>query len=214
VVTCHLGAGASLAEVAFGHSVDTTMGFTPLEGLVMATRSGSVDPGALLWLQRSARISPEEMERVLEEESGLLALCGTADMRDVVARSEEADRSARLAIDVYVHRLRGSIAGMAASMEGVDAISFTGGVGEGSARIRSEACGGLGFLGVEVDGAKNQVTGAEDADLSLAALPCGWSWCMPGKISRSLGRCPASQRDEGGDSLLRSAGVPSFVPGS
>jgi acetate kinase len=166
VVTCHLGAGASLAAVAFGRSVDTTMGFTPLEGLVMATRSGSVDPGALLWLQRSSGISPEEMERVLEKESGVMALAGTADMREVIRRSDGGDERARFAIDVYVHRLIGSIAAMAASMGGVDAVAFTGGVGQGSARIRRDACRGLGFLGVALDGAMNQAAGTEDADLS------------------------------------------------
>ena len=166
VVTCHLGAGASLAAVSSGRSVDTTMGFTPLEGLVMSTRSGSVDPGALLWLQRSAGISSEDMERVLEMESGMLALSGTADMAEVMRRIEEGDERAGLAVDVYVHRLRGAIAAMAASMGGVDAIAFTGGVGEGSARIRSEACDGLRFLGVALDRAKNRPVTAEDADLS------------------------------------------------
>ena len=166
VVTCHLGAGASLAAVAFGRSVDTTMGFTPLEGLVMATRSGSVDPGALLWLQRSVGISPEEMERVLERESGVLALSGTADMRDVLRRSGDGDARARLAVEVYVHRLCGSIASMAASMAGVDAVAFTGGVGEGSAGIRAAACRELRFLGLSLDAARNEEAGDEDVDLS------------------------------------------------
>jgi acetate kinase len=166
VVTCHLGAGASLAAVASGRSVDTTMGFTPLEGLVMSTRSGSVDPGALLWLQRSADISVEDMERELEKGSGLLALCGTADMREVIRRSGEGDERARLALDVYVHHLGRGIASMAASMGGVDAIAFTGGVGEGSPIIRAAACEGLGFLGTSLDAARNDAVGVEDADVS------------------------------------------------
>ena len=168
VVTCHLGAGASLAAVGSGRSVDTTMGFTPLEGLVMATRSGSVDPGALLWLQRRTSVSPEEMEEELERRSGMLALAGTPDMREVIRASGAGDRRARLALEVYLHRLRGSIAAMAASMGGLDAIAFTGGVGERSAVVRAGACEGLGFLGVSLDANGNEKAGDDDADLSGA----------------------------------------------
>ena len=168
IVTCHLGAGASLAAVVGGRSVDTTMGFTPLEGLVMATRSGSVDPGALLWIQRSAGVSAEEMERLLEQESGLFAVAGTPDMREVIRRAETGDERARLALDVYLHRLRGSIASMVASMRGADAVAFTGGVGEGAPSIRAEACNGLQFLGVSLDTERNASVGAMDADVSVA----------------------------------------------
>lgn len=167
VVTCHLGAGASLAAVVGGRSVDTTMGFTPLEGLAMATRSGSVDPGALLWLQRRAELSPDAMEEALERGSGLLGMSGVSgDMREVLGAADRGHARARLAVEVYVHRLRAGIAAMAASMDGVDAIAFTGGVGEGSARIRRDACEGLAFLGVALDGARNEAAGEEDADLS------------------------------------------------
>jgi acetate kinase len=131
-----------------GRSVDTTMGFTPLEGLVMATRSGSVDPGLLLWLLERERISEPEMAAALEHESGLLGMAGTADMREVLERS---DAAARLALDVYVHRLRAGIASMAAALGGLDVLVFTGGVGENSARVRELACEGLGFLGVSRD---------------------------------------------------------------
>jgi acetate kinase len=148
IVTCHLGAGASLCAVLDGRSVDTTMGFTPLEGLVMATRSGSVDPGLVLWLLERGRMSEPEMASALEHESGLLGLAGTADMREVVSRSDSA---AVLALDVYVHRLRAGIAAMAASLGGLDALVFTGGVGENSPEVRSRACSGLGFLGVSVE---------------------------------------------------------------
>jgi acetate kinase len=147
IVTCHLGAGASLCAVLDGRSVDTTMGFTPLEGLVMATRSGSVDPGLLLWLQQHERVSVDSMADVLEHESGLLGLAGTADMRALLARDDD---EARLAVEVYVHRLRSGIGAMAASLGGLDALVFTGGVGENSARIRELACGGLGHLGIGV----------------------------------------------------------------
>jgi acetate kinase len=155
IVTCHLGAGASLAAVASGVSVDTTMGFTPLEGLVMATRSGSVDPGLVLWLEEHAGMPPQELASTLEHRSGLLGLCGEADMRKVLANEEAGDEAARLAAEVYLHRLRAGIAAMAAAMGGLDALVFTGGVGEHSAPIRARAAAGLAFLGIAIDLAKN-----------------------------------------------------------
>ncbi len=151
IVSCHLGAGASLAAIIDGRSVDTTMGFTPLEGLVMATRSGSVDPGLVVWLATTGGIAPDELGEGLERRSGLFGLAGTADMREVVARAAAGDPDAVLARDVYVHRLRSSIAAMTASLGGLDALVFTGGVGERSAEIRSGAAGGLAFLGVALD---------------------------------------------------------------
>jgi acetate kinase len=162
VVTCHLGAGASLAAVRGGVSVDTTMGFTPLEGLVMATRSGSVDPGLVLWLAEQAGTPPAELAATLEHRSGLLGLAGTADMREVVAGAAAGGPDARLALDVYIHRLRAGIAAMAAALGGLDVLAFTGGVGENSPAVRSEAAAGLGFLGVRLDAGRN-ATGAEDA---------------------------------------------------
>ena len=152
IVSCHLGAGASLCAISEGRSVDTTMGFTPLEGLVMATRSGSVDPGLLLWLLERTGLAERELAEALEHESGLLGLSGTADMRAVLERAAAGDRRAELARDVYIHRLRTGIAAMAASLGGVDALAFTGGVGERSAEVRERAVEGLGFLmrGAEV----------------------------------------------------------------
>ena len=150
VVTCHLGSGASLAAVRGGVSVGTTMGFTPLEGLVMATRSGDVDPGLLLWLEEHVGMPPSELASTLEHRSGLLGLTGTADMRAVLAAEEAGDEDAALGMGVYLHRLRAGIASMAAAMEGVDAIVFTGGVGERSAPVRQRASDGLRFLGIEL----------------------------------------------------------------
>jgi acetate kinase len=152
MVTCHLGAGASLCAVLDGRSVDTTMGFTPLEGLVMATRSGSVDPGLLLWLEEHAGLSAGELAGSLEHDSGLIGLAGTSDMREVLARD---DPDARLALGVYLHRLRAGIGAMAASLGGLDALVFTGGVGERSARIRELACERLVHLGAAIDPARN-----------------------------------------------------------
>jgi acetate kinase len=163
IVTCHLGAGASLAAVRDGRSIDTTMGFTPLEGLVMATRSGSVDPGLLLWLLERESVSVGEMAEALEHDAGLLALAGTADMREVLARAADGGE-ARLALDVYVHRLRAGIAAMAAALDGLDALVFTGGVGERAPAVRAAAADGLAFLGVAIDAAANDA--ADEGDIS------------------------------------------------
>lgn len=167
IVTCHLGSGASLCAVERGQSVDTTMGFTPLEGLVMATRSGNVDPGLVLWLQQHAGVPASELSDTLEKRSGLLGLADTADMRTVVASAGAGEERAMLAIDVYLHRLCAEIAAMAAAMNGLDVLVFTGGVGEGSAAIRARAAAGLGFLGVRVDAARN-AGGRADADIGAS----------------------------------------------
>jgi acetate kinase len=148
IVSCHLGAGASLCAIRGDVSVDTTMGFTPLEGLVMATRSGSVDPGILLWLLEREEISEREMAAALEHRSGLAGLAGTGDMREIVRRSQRGDGRAGLALDVYVHRLRAGIAAMAAALGGLDVLVFTGGVGENAAELRQRTAAGLAFLGV------------------------------------------------------------------
>jgi acetate kinase len=158
MVTCHLGAGASLAAVAEGRSVDTTMGFTPLEGLVMATRSGSVDPGLLLWLTDHAGMSSSQLQEALELRSGLLGLTGTADMKSVLAAEQGGDARAELGVAVYLHRLRAGIAAMASAMDGLDALVFTGGVGEHAPSIRARAADGLGFLGLAVEPDRNDAT--------------------------------------------------------
>ncbi len=150
MVTCHLGAGASLCAVAGGASVDTTMGFTPLEGLVMATRSGTVDPGLVLWLLRQG-LSVEEVEDGLERHGGLLALAGSGDMREVLARREKGEAAATAAFDVYIHRLGREIAGMTAALGRLDVLVFTGGVGEHAPAVRAAAAERLAHLGVAVD---------------------------------------------------------------
>ena len=170
IVTCHLGAGASLAAVKGGTSVDTTMGFTPLEGLVMATRSGSVDPGLLLWLEEHVGMPPSELATTLEQRSGLLGICGRSDMREVLRAEEEGDQDAALAVGVYLHRLRAGIAGMAAAMGGLDTLVFTGGVGEHSAPIRRRAAEGLDFVGVGLDQDANH-SARPDAEIGAAGAP-------------------------------------------
>ncbi|HKW71275.1 MAG TPA: acetate/propionate family kinase [Candidatus Dormibacteraeota bacterium] len=170
VVSCHLGAGASLAAVQGGRSMDTTMGFTPLEGLVMATRAGTVDPGAILYLARHAQISELQMSDALDRGGGLLALAGTGDMRVVLQRIAEGDERAELAFDVYVHRLRALIASMAAAMNGLDVLVFTGGVGENAAPVRAAAAAGLRFLGVAIDPWRNTGLGP-DNNISVDGAP-------------------------------------------
>jgi acetate kinase len=168
LVTCHLGAGASLAAVLDGRSVDTTMGFTPLEGLVMATRSGSVDPGLVLWLAEHARMPPAELAATLEHRSGLLGLAGTDEMRAVIDGAEAGDPDAQLGLDVYVHRLRAAIAAMTASLGGLDALVFTGGVGERAPVVREAAAAGLGFLGIALDPGRNALDEPADREIGAA----------------------------------------------
>ena len=161
IVSCHLGAGASLCAIKDGRSIDTTMGFTPLEGLVMATRSGSVDPGMLLWLMEREELSVTEMAEALEHRSGCLGWRAPPTCARCSCELSAGDEPARLARDVYVHRLRAEIAAMVAALGGLDALVFTGGVGERSSEIRAQAAAGLVFLGVAVDGARNDETHAD-----------------------------------------------------
>jgi acetate kinase len=167
IITCHLGAGASVAAVVDGRSVDTTMGFTPLEGLVMATRSGTVDPGLVLWLEEHEHLSPHEVATALEHRSGLTALAGTGDMREVQARAHHGDPDAALALEVYLHRLVTGIGAMIAAAGGVDVLVFTGGVGEHSATIRARAVQRLDYLGAGLDPHLND-TVAADGDVTAA----------------------------------------------
>lgn len=170
IVSCHLGAGASLCAISGGTSLDTTMGFTPLEGLVMATRSGSVDPGLVLWLMERTGLSEREIAHALEHESGLLGLGGSADMRAILSGARRGERDETLALGVYLHRLRAGIAAMAASLGGIDVLAFTGGVGERSAALRQAAAAGLSFLGVELSREANE-DGRGDRDISAADAP-------------------------------------------
>ncbi|MGA2163322.1 MAG: acetate/propionate family kinase [Solirubrobacteraceae bacterium] len=167
IVSCHLGAGASLCAIESGRSRDTTMGFTPLEGLVMATRSGSVDPGLVLWLLEHEQLTVEQLADALEHRSGLLALAGSAEMRAIIERALSGEQLAETALDVYIHRLRAGIAAMAASLGGLDALVFTGGVGEHAPEVRARTAAGLGFLGVALEEERNRRTSA-DGEITAA----------------------------------------------
>jgi acetate kinase len=156
LVTCHLGNGCSLAAIREGRSVDTTMGFTPLEGLMMGTRSGSVDPGVLTYLARERHLSGQELDEILNQKSGLLGISGiSSDMREILAASKQGNERAKLALNIYVHRLRSGIGAMVAVLGGIDALVFTAGVGENSPEVRAAVCETLAFTGVKVDPVKN-----------------------------------------------------------
>ncbi|MGI8509918.1 MAG: acetate/propionate family kinase [Gemmatimonadaceae bacterium] len=197
VVTCHLGSGCSLAAVSGGRSVDTTMGFTPLDGVVMATRSGAVDPGILIHLLRHEGYTADTLDRMLNSESGLLGLSGSSgDMRTVAAARDAGDKRAILAVQVYVHRVRQAIAAMTASMGGIDALVFTAGVGEHAFAVRAEICAGLEFLGVKLDANTNS-NGGGDVIVSTptAATPvlvvhAEENWAIAVETARVIGAEP------------------------
>jgi acetate kinase len=165
LVVCHLGGGCSVSAVLDGRSIDTTMGFSPLEGVPMATRSGSIDVEIVLHLLRTGRLDVETAERALESESGLLGLSGTTSRVEELERSGEP--GAMLALGVFAHAVAGAVAAKAVSLGGLDAIVFTGGVGEGSARVRADVCSRLVFLGVELDAGANAAAQL-DADVATA----------------------------------------------
>jgi acetate kinase len=163
LAVCHLGGGCSVSAVRDGRSVDTTMGFSPLEGVPMATRSGSIDAEIVLHLLRTGKLGVEEIERALESDSGLLGLSGESERVDELERS--ATPAAKLALAVFGHRLAAAVASMAATLGGIDALVFTAGIGEGSAAVRAGVCRRLGFLGVELDRAANEGA-VPDVDVS------------------------------------------------
>jgi acetate kinase len=178
VIVLHLGNGASASAVSGGVCLDTSMGLTPLEGLVMGTRSGDLDPAVLLHLQRSAGMGPDEVDDLLNKRSGLLGLCGDNDMREIDRRMAEGDQQARLAFDIYIHRVRKYVGAYTAVLGRVDAIAFTAGVGENSAAVREAALRGLAGLGIELDAVRNAARGsvarlisAESSRVAVAVVP-------------------------------------------
>lgn len=177
-IVFHLGNGASVAAIDGGRSVETSMGLTPLEGLVMGTRSGDIDPAALLHLARRAGLGIDDLDDLLNKRSGLLGLAGRSDMRDVLAGREAGEEAAILAFDVYTHRLRAYAGAYIAQLGGVDVISFTAGVGENAAPVRSAALATLGFLGIRIDEERNAARGrgirrisADDSGVEVLVVP-------------------------------------------
>ena len=168
LVTCHLGNGCSLAAIQDGHSVDTTMGFTPLEGLMMGTRSGSVDPGILTYLMRQGHLTGAQLDDLLNKNSGLLGISGiSGDMRQIVASMKEGHPRAKLAFDIFVHRLRSCIGSMIAVLGGIDALVFSAGIGENSSEVRAAACANFAYLNLRLDSEKNLHPSA-DRDIASA----------------------------------------------
>lgn len=169
LVVCHLGAGCSVTAVRDGRSIHTSMGFTPLEGTMMVQRSGSIDPGMLTYLLTRGGLGVDDVDRGLNEQSGLLGVSGVStDLREVLSAAADGNQRAQLARDMFVHHLAETIGGMLAALGGLDALVFTGGIGEHSAEIRAAACERFGFLGLELDAARNAARPA-DADVASAA---------------------------------------------
>ena len=175
LITAHLGNGASVTAVAGGRSIDTSMGLSPLEGLVMGTRSGDLDPAIVFHVARAAGIAPDAVERALIAESGLVGLCGDNDMRAIEARVDRGDPRATLALEVFCYRIRKYVGAYAAVLGGLDALVFTAGIGEHSPTVRARVCDGLGFLGVAVDTDANAkdatVISAADSDVAILVVP-------------------------------------------
>jgi acetate kinase len=168
LITCHLGNGCSLAAIKNGRSIDTTMGFTPLDGLMMGSRSGAIDPGILIHLLREYGYTADELDKVLNKSSGLLGISGiSSDLRQVMTAVSQGNTRAQLAIDIYIHRLRSFISAMLPSLGRLDALVFTAGVGENSAFIRQAVCEGFEFLGVKIDTVKNQ---QRPVDIDIATV--------------------------------------------
>lgn len=167
IIICHLGSGASLCAVQDGKSIDTTMGFTPLEGLMMATRSGTIDPGILLYLLRTQKVSLEKLENDLNFQSGLLGISGiSGDMREILQNKEKGDPRSTLAFEMFVNRLTCSIGALVASLQGMDVLVFTGGIGEHAPEVRSSVCSSFGYLGICLDEKKNEKVTEKPREIS------------------------------------------------
>jgi acetate kinase len=197
LVTCHLGNGCSLAAIHEGYSIDTTMGFTPLEGLMMGTRSGSVDPGILTYLMREHRLQAHEIDDVLNKESGLLGISGiSGDMRKILASMKQGHSRSKLAFDIYVHRLQAGIGAMVAVLGGIDVLVFSAGVGENSAEVRAAACKRLSFLGLKLDDAANAQRhpdgdiAAPDSAVRVLIIRAQEEWAIAKECRRLMGASP------------------------
>jgi len=166
IITCHLGNGASVAAVKGGVSVDTSMGFTPLEGLLMGTRSGDLDPAIILHVMAREELTLHEANTLLNKHSGMQGISGvSSDMQDIIAESQKGNTGAQLALDVYCYRIRKYIGAYAAAMGGLDALVFTAGIGENSPLVRKKCCENLEFLGIRIDDEKNEQAKKIEAEI-------------------------------------------------
>ncbi len=177
IITCHVGNGGSITAVEFGKSVDTSMGLTPTEGLMMGTRVGDVDPGALTFLMLKHNLTAEQLQKIINKESGMLGIAGKSDMREIESAVNAGDEIAKLGLDMYEQRITKYIGAYAADMGGVDIIVFTGGVGENQTGLRANVCAPLKFMGVEIDAEANKVRGEEtvistpDSKVKVCVIP-------------------------------------------
>ena len=197
IVSCHLGNGCSVTAIQDGQSIDTTMGFTPLDGLMMGTRSGSVDPGILIFLMRQDKLDCEQLDTLLNHESGLLGISGfSSDMRDILAAMKQAHERATLAFDIFVHRLRAAVGGMAAVLGGLDVLVFTAGVGENSPEVRAAVCSRFEFLGLKLDSERNTQAfhdrdiAAADSRVRILVIRAEEDWAIAAECWK-LARAPA-----------------------
>ncbi|MCD6097332.1 acetate kinase [bacterium] len=172
IITAHLGNGASITAVKGGVSVDTSMGFTPLEGVVMGTRCGDIDPAITFFLGRREKLSFDELDRIMNKKSGLLGISGlSSDMRDIIKGMNEGNPRCKLAFDIYCYRVKKYIGAYAAAMGGLDVLVFTAGVGENASYVRSSILSGLEFLGIQIDEGKNSSVQGEETDISVPGSP-------------------------------------------
>ena len=185
LITCHLGNGCSLAAIRGGQSIDTTMGFTPLEGLMMGSRSGTVDPGILTYLLREKHYTADQLDTLLNKESGLKGVSGvSSDMREILSACKEGNERAKLAFAIYIHRLRSFIGAMLATLGGLDALVFAGGVGEHAPTVRAAACEAFAFLGLRLDATKNEQSpvdqniAAHDSSIPVLVVQTQEDWSI------------------------------------
>ena len=194
-ITIHLGNGCSMAAISGGKSIDTSMGLTPLGGLIMGTRSGDLDPSLILFLSKTLNLEPDEIDNILNKESGLKGLTGENDLRSIIARYENGDPAATLAIDMYVYRIKKYIGAYAAILTRLDALIFTAGVGENSPLIREKVCEGLGILGIKLDRTKNagKASGgsrelqADESAVSIMVVPTNEELEIANQVMSLLG---------------------------
>ncbi|MGE5236687.1 MAG: acetate/propionate family kinase [Acidobacteriota bacterium] len=196
IVTCHLGNGCSMAAVKYGHSVDTTMGFTPLEGLLMGTRTGDLDPAVLPWVMAMEEMTLAQLNAMLNKHSGLYGVSGvSSDMRELLAACRGGNARARLAFDIFCYRIQKYIGAYAAAMGGIDAVTFTGGIGENSPDVREQVCRELAFLGIEIDAERNRnapqgeevLLSGPDARVAVAVIPTNEERVIARDTARVLG---------------------------
>lgn len=187
LIVCHLGSGASVCALQHGKSVDTSMGLTPLEGLVMGTRSGDVDPGLLLYLMRTAAMTAETVDDLLNHHSGLLGLSGSSDVRALEQAARTGDAGAELALELFAYRVCKYIGAYAAALEGVEAVAFTGGIGEHSHSMRTRICRRLAFLGLHLDQTRNESAAGEPTRVSSDGAAVQ-AWVIPTEEERQIAR--------------------------